>query len=75
MNKSHIVIIAILTLGLSGCSWIGIGKNETYCAEHSCDYSDAGVCGNSYDVYKNWREVQKKSYENYSCAAEGNNNE
>lgn len=68
MNKILIILIlGVSSLFLGGCSWIGVGHNKTYCAEHGCDYSDAGVCGNSYDIYKNWRETEEKAYSGYAC--------
>jgi len=74
MNRIFLIFVVFLLLMLNGCSWIGVGKNDTYCGEHNCDYSDAGVCGNSYDVYKNWQETQKKAYQDYTCK-KGSNDE
>ncbi len=58
-------LILILPLLFSGC--FNIGANMTYCQEHGCNYKDAGVCGNSFDIYKNWREAEKKAYKGYKC--------
>ena len=65
-NKMIIFILALTTLlFFSGC--FSIGANETYCQEHGCDFHDAGVCGNSYDIYKNWKEAEKEAYKGYDC--------
>lgn len=43
----------LLVLMLSGCSWLTVGKEMTYCAEHGADYSDAGVCDDPMTIYQN----------------------
>lgn len=65
LKSSSIVIL--ISMFINGCSLIGVGHNDTYCAEHGCDYSDAGVCGNSWDIYKHFKQTKKRAYNGYSC--------
>lgn len=71
MIRSNFKIILLL-LGiilLSGCSSkdMAIGYNKTYCEEHGCDYSDAGICGDPYLIYKYKNEIHKYAYKGISC--------
>jgi len=65
MKSGKYIAIALMAMLFSGCSYIGIGYSETYCQEHGKDYSDAGVCGNSYDIYKNIKKVKSEAYRKY----------
>lgn len=74
MNNKVIIFIGCISILLfgSGCSTIGIGHNETYCQEYGSNYEDAGVCGNSYDIYKDWHITKKEAYKNFK---KGNSND
>lgn len=62
------ILIAMTTFMFSGCmSVFNIGHDKSICEEQGCDYRDAGVCGNSYDIYKNWKESKKRAYIDYGC--------
>ena len=65
-NRVIVFILTILSLAFfTGC--FSVGANTTYCQEHGCDFHDAGVCGNSYDIYKNWKKAEKDAYRGYNC--------
>lgn len=65
-NKIAAFILAgVSLLFFSGC--FSVGANATYCQEHGCDFHDAGICGNSYDIYKNWKKAEKDAYRGYKC--------
>ena len=67
MIGRYILITFVLIFLFSGCSKIvNVGYDKTVCEEQDCDYSDAGVCGNSYDIYRNWKKVKQSVYSNYS---------
>ena len=67
MIGRYLVLVGVIFL-LSGCSTMfNIGKNQTVCEENGCDYKDAGVCGNSYDIYKNWKKAKEMAYEDTPC--------
>lgn len=51
----------------SGCSFFNIGKEQGYCEEHGCDYSDAGVCGDVYKTYESRYKDLDKSYRDINC--------
>lgn len=71
MSKQIISIISIIfvTLLFSGCGarFFNIGHNKGYCEEHGCDYSDAGVCGNPYDILQNKEKARKIAYKRIHC--------
>jgi len=53
---------------VSGCSkFFTIGKNKGYCEEHGCDYSDAGLCADPYDVYQKRNQLGNEPYSNIKC--------
>ena len=62
------IFITMTAFMLNGCmSIFNVGHNKSVCEEEGCDFRDAGVCGNSYDIYKNWRKAIKRAYIGYSC--------
>lgn len=65
MNKILILVIPIL---FSGCMAIfNIGHDKGICESRGCDYSNAGVCGDSYEIYKNWKKALYTTYKNIGC--------
>ncbi len=61
-------LIIPMFLLLTGCSTMfNIGEDKTVCEENGCDYKDAGVCGNSYDIYKNWQKAKEMAYKDTPC--------
>jgi len=66
---SRLIIIAFIisftSLFINGCSYVGIGNSQTYCQENGCDYADAGVCGDTYMIYKNNKKVNKVAYKDF----------
>ena len=70
--KSKILLLATIVLFFSGCmSIFNVGHDKGICEEQGCDYKDAGVCGNTYDIYKNWRKAKKRAYIGYKCKNSG----
>ena len=64
MSTKTIFRLALLgvLLTLGGCAkHMGVGYNETYCEEHGCDYSDAGVCGDPMKIYKYRKYIDESS--------------
>jgi len=69
-KKIILTILTILTtLVFDGCGarFFNIGHNKGYCEEHGCDYSDAGVCGNPYDILLNKEKAKKLAYKRIHC--------
>lgn len=66
MNKTFIVLSIMLAFSLQGClsKAISLGENKTYCEEHGCDYSDAGVCKDPFFVLNNKQGVKQAAYKN-----------
>jgi hypothetical protein len=56
-----IILITVVSIfSLSSCSsMLGMGHEKTYCEEHGHDYSDAGVCGDPMQIYKNRKKLIK----------------
>ena len=53
-----IILFVGIFLFTCGCSNImSMGKNQTYCEEHGFDYSDAGLCGDPMQIYKNRHKI------------------
>jgi len=69
--KTIFSIIFISVFFLTGCSVrdLGIGYNKTYCEENGCDYSDAGICGDPFLIYKYKDKIDlyKYSYKGIKC--------
>lgn len=61
----NIVIAITISFMISGCSALGFGENQTYCQEHGRNFKDAGVCGDTYEIFKNISKVRKISYREY----------
>ncbi len=73
MRKIFIAIMFLSPLLFSGCigKIINIGEEKGYCEEHGCDYSDAGVCGNVYELYRKKNKVSAVAYRHIECNCEG----
>lgn len=65
---TNIILIITAMFVLSGCSYFNIGEPQGSCEELGCDYADAGVCGNVFEIYKTRYKDLDKSYENINCA-------
>lgn len=72
VNKIFLTTLLFVGLALSGCtaSFWSIGEEKGYCEEHGCNYSDAGVCGNAFELYKNKNKVRKLAYQGIDCECE-----
>ena len=72
MKKISLMLFLIPFL-FTGCigKLINIGEEKGYCEEHGCDYSDAGVCGNVYELFKNKKKVAGVAYQNIQCDCAG----
>lgn len=71
--KKLLVLTLFIPLLFSGCigKLINIGAEKGYCEEHGCDYSDAGVCGDAYLLFKNKKKVASTAYQNIQCDCAG----
>ena len=68
MKRAINLFLLIAPFVFSGCmSIFNVGYDKGICEEQGCDYKDAGVCGNSYDIYKDWRKAKKEAYIGYKC--------
>ncbi len=69
MIKIIKIVSMLLALGLTfnGCV-LNLGESQGYCEEHGCDYSDAGVCGDAFEIYKTRHKDVDKSYEHIECS-------
>jgi len=51
------MLLAIIII-IGGCSKIiSIGYEKSYCEERGIDYTDAGVCSNPMQIYKNRNNI------------------
>ncbi|PCI30920.1 MAG: hypothetical protein COB67_00250 [SAR324 cluster bacterium] len=65
-----ISIIILLGITSTGCTkFFTIGENKGYCEENGCDYSDAGLCANPYDVFENRHTIKNEPYKNINCSS------
>jgi len=73
MKKSLIFMGIFIPLLFTGCigKLINIGEEKGYCEEHGCDYSDAGVCGDAYELFKRKKKVSAVAYKNIECDCAG----
>ncbi len=67
--KMAFVLMLISSL-CSGCVF-NLGESQGYCEENGCNYADAGVCGDTFDIYKKRYNNIEKSYENIECDCKG----
>jgi hypothetical protein len=69
MSKIFLLSITTVIL-LSGCGskFFNIGENKGYCEENGCDYSDAGVCDNPYDILLNKEKAKELAYKRIDCS-------
>lgn len=65
--RSLVLAIAVL-LTMSGCTkYFTVGENRGYCEEHGCDYSDAGLCGDPYEIYRQRHALGDRPYAGIDC--------
>lgn len=71
--KTLMILTLFVPLFFTGCigKLINIGAEKGYCEEHGCDYSDAGVCGDAYLLFKNKKKVASVAYQNINCECSG----
>ena len=65
--KSSILII-LVAIFINGCSvkdFFTLGESQTICEEENCDYKDAGVCMNPYDILEDKDYVRKQAYKDF----------
>lgn len=68
---SFIVLVALM---FGGCSkFFTIGENKGYCEENGCDYSDAGLCADPYDLYQKRSQIRDEPYANIKCKCRQSN--
>lgn len=66
ISSSILLLIALFLF--SGCvKFFTIGENKGYCEENGCDYSDAGLCADPYEVYQHRFEIKDEPYANIDC--------
>lgn len=62
------LLLILITILLNGCvlkDFFTLGENETICEEENCDYKDAGVCMNPYDILEDKDYVRKQAYKDF----------
>ena len=60
MSQRHwLLIITVFSIFLAGCSAkdFSLGYEKSYCEEHGCDYTDAGICGDPMEIYKYRKDI------------------
>lgn len=58
MDFRSVISIVFVGILLSGCTQvIALGYEKPYCEENGIDYTDAGICGNPMDIYKNRKSL------------------
>lgn len=67
-NIKNMTFLLIIMTFLNGCSFFNIGEPQGSCEELGCDYSDAGVCGDVFQIYETRYKDLDKSYINIKCA-------
>lgn len=67
------IYIFIISIMFNGCvaDYFTLGKNKSYCEEHGCDYADAGVCEDPFEIIQNKKKYNKLSYSNVACKQGG----
>lgn len=71
--RKAIVMGMMIPFLFTGCigKLVNIGEEQGYCEEHGCDYSDAGVCGDVYQLFKQKKKVAAVAYKNIECDCAG----
>lgn len=68
MNKIFLFTLILISSMFFGCStYFAIGADKGYCEEHGCDYSDAGLCLDPYELNKHKNKYKKEAYANIDC--------
>ena len=71
MNMKKItkaLLVALVIFVFSGCSYFNIGEPKGSCEELGCDYADAGVCGDVFQIYQTRYTGLDKAYEYINCS-------
>jgi hypothetical protein len=70
-----VFMATFLIVAFGGCvaDYFTLGKAQTYCEENGCDYTDAGVCKNPFDIIKDKEKYNKESYYGIKCENKGEN--
>lgn len=64
-NALVAIFISIFLQGCFVADFFTLGESKTICEEEGCDYKDAGVCMNPYEILTN-KEISKiESYKQY----------
>lgn len=71
--KKLLILTLLIPFIFTGCigKLINIGEEKGYCEENGCDYSDAGICGDAYLLFKNKKKVASTAYQNIQCDCAG----
>jgi hypothetical protein len=64
-NSLWIILIAIFVYGCSIKDFFTLGESKTICEEENCDYKDAGVCMNPFDILEDKEYVKNNAYKDY----------
>lgn len=70
MNFLVLIKCVLLAIILNGCGvadYFTLGKNQSYCEEVGCDYRDAGVCDDPFNIIQNKAEANKVAYSDIKC--------
>ncbi|AXH16414.1 hypothetical protein CP985_03455 [Malaciobacter mytili LMG 24559] len=68
MKKIINLVLVFIILSFTGCSYFNIGEPMGSCEEQGCNYADAGICGDVFNIYKTRYKDIEKSYENIDCS-------
>lgn len=66
-NIRKITVILTILMMFQGCNYFNIGEPQGVCEEMGCNYSDAGQCGDVFDIYKTRYTNINDSYKNIMC--------
>lgn len=66
--KSSFLIMILISLVFQGCGikdFFTLGENKTKCEEENCDYKDAGVCLNPFEILEDKDFIKTQAYKDY----------
>lgn len=64
-NLIMTIFVSVFFQGCFVADFFTLGESKTICEEEGCDYKDAGVCMNPYEILTNKEISKTESYKKY----------
>jgi len=64
-NSLFLILVSLLLNGCGIKDFFTLGENKTKCEEENCDYKDAGVCMNPFNILDDKEAVKIQAYKDF----------